>query len=51
MVIGGTDDKLNQAIEDYDEAFENHDDIKQGALFLFSDSARARITTVNCQRP
>lgn len=64
MVIGGPEEKSNQndddAIENHDEAFENDDDddgvdsnpspIKQGASFLFSDSAKARITRVKCQR-
>ena len=67
MVIGGTEDKPNQNVEgqldDDDEVIENHDDAnenhgdvdsnanKQGASILFSDSARARIRRVKCQRP
>ena len=50
----------NQNVEDQldndDEAIENHGDVdssanKQGAYFPFSDSARARIRRVKCQRP
>ena len=67
MVIGGTEHKPNQNVEGQldndDKAIENHDEvfddgvnstssaIKQGAPFLFSDNARARITRVKCQRP
>ena len=67
MVIGGPEDKLNQDVEDQldedDGSIENHDEefendngvdssaIKQGASFLFSDNARARIRRVRCQRP
>lgn len=51
LVIGGPENKPPQQASDVG-VIENHngDDMKQGASFLFSDHARARITTVKCQR-